>query len=69
MPPIDLDFRHHFKEYYLNSFGYLLEDPEVTSFASLQLNSIAAGIVRGPAAACMLSEALRPPLCAAHAGH
>jgi hypothetical protein len=30
VPPIDLDFRHHFKEYYLNSFGYLLEDPEVS---------------------------------------
>ena len=29
VPPIDLEYRHHFKEYYLNTFGYLLEDPEV----------------------------------------
>ena len=33
VPTIDLAFRHHPKEYYLTTFGYLLEDPEVMLLA------------------------------------
>lgn len=34
VPTIDLGFRHHPKEYYLTTFGYLLEDPEVPAAAA-----------------------------------
>jgi hypothetical protein len=61
VPPIDLDFRHHSKEYYLNAFGYLLEDPEVFLWPSHCIFwSVVHRSCAGPTAAwlhaCMLNN-------------